>query len=76
MDRRSAGFFRSPAGRTTIFGILNPGQVSNIGHQLWKVRLIELVAAPIQGSRDGVRKGLAEPLEMLERHLRVVAAVI
>ena len=41
-----------------------------------KLRLIELVPAPVQRPHHGMRQGTAIALEMFERDLGVVSAVI
>lgn len=51
-------------------------EVANISGQFQKVRLIELVAAPIQRPHNGVRQGPAIALQMLERDLGIVPTMV
>jgi hypothetical protein len=49
---------------------------SNVGREFRELRLIELVAAPIQGPHSSLRQGTAVALKMLERYLGVVPTMI
>src|SRR6478736_412323 len=48
----------------------------DVPHKLRKFRLCELVSATIQDSHNGLRQSAPVPLEVLDRHLGVIAAVI
>ncbi len=51
-------------------------EAANIGRKFRELRLIELVAAIVQSPHRGVREGTPIALQMLERYLGVVPAVV
>ena len=51
-------------------------QAANIGRKFRELRLIELMAAIIQNPSSGVREGTPVALQMLERDLGVIPAVV